>query len=209
MANVKLTINNVPVEVPEGTNIIEAARTAGITIPSLCYLRGIHRQGACRICSVEVEGAKTLQVSCMTSVREGMAVHTNTERVRHARKVLYELMLSDHSQDCLSCTRNQSCEFQKLGRLLGVDSTRFTGERSHFNSDASVSITRDMSKCILCRRCVTVCNQVQKTCVLGAQNRGFDTVIAPAESLPMAWNSHVWLRGQLRQSCEWSESISS
>ncbi|MCL2342754.1 MAG: NADH-dependent [FeFe] hydrogenase, group A6 [Firmicutes bacterium] len=185
MATVKLTINGQAIEAEAGTTIIDAAKANGISIPSLCYLPKIHKVGACRICVVEVEGARNLQVSCLTSVREGMAVHTNTGRVRHARRVLYELMLSDHSQDCLSCTRNQSCEFQRLGRLLGVDSTRFMGERSQYHSDASVSITRDMSKCILCRRCVTMCNEIQGTCVLGAQNRGFDSVVAPPDSLPI------------------------
>ena len=182
---VKLTINNLPICVEDGTTIIEAARQNNISIPNLCYMKDIHKMGACRICVVEVEGAKSLQASCLTTVREGMKVHTNTEKVRKTRKVLYELMLSDHSQDCLSCTRNQSCEFQAMGKLLGVETSRFEGARSAFHVDASVSITRDMTKCILCRRCVTVCNDVQGACVLGAQNRGFDTEIGPSMGLPI------------------------
>ena len=180
---VNLTINNQAIQVEEGVTIMEAARRNHISIPSLCYLKDVHQIGSCRICVVEVQGARNLQASCMTKVQEGMAVQTHTERVRKARKVLYELMLSDHSHDCLSCTRNQSCEFQAMGKLLGVDVSRFEGERSQYHMDASVSITRDMSKCILCRRCVTACGQVQKTGILGPQNRGFDTEIAPAMGL--------------------------
>lgn len=164
---------------------MEAAKANGIAIPSLCYLEGVHQFGGCRICVVEVEGARTLQASCMTKVSEGMVVHTNSDKVRQARKVLYELILSDHPRDCLNCTRNQSCDLQKLGKLLGVEESRFTGERSEFVNDASAAITRDMSKCILCRRCVTVCNEIQGTGVLNAQNRGFDTVISPAMELPL------------------------
>jgi len=182
---VNLTINNIAIKAEEGELIIDAAKRAGITIPSLCYLKDVHKAGACRICVVEIESARTLQVSCLTPVREGMVVRTNTDKVRRARKVLYELMLSDHPQDCLSCSRNQSCEFQALGRTLGVDSTRFEGEHSKPTSDSSVSVTRDMSKCILCRRCVTACNKVQKACVLGAQKRGFDMEIGTAGCLPL------------------------
>ena len=109
---IHLTINQKPVAVPEGTTILEAARTAGIEIPSLCYLKDVHRFGSCRICVVEVEGMRTLQASCMARVREGMVVHTHSARVRARRKMLYELMLSSHSKDCLSCGRNQSCELQ-------------------------------------------------------------------------------------------------
>ena len=114
-----------------------------------------------------------------------MVVHTNTKKVRKARRVLYELLLSDHSKACLSCPRNQSCELQELGKVLNVEETRFEGERSDCRLDASVSITRDMSKCILCRRCVTVCSQIQGTGILNAQHRGFNTTIGPAMDLPI------------------------
>jgi NADP-reducing hydrogenase subunit HndD len=180
-----LTINGKHVTAEDETTIIEAAKKIGISIPSLCYLEGIHQFGSCRICVVEVEGAKTLMPSCMTKVTEGMVVHTNTERVRRARKVLYELLLSDHSKDCLSCKRNQSCELQKLGKQLGVEATRFEGKRSDCSVDMSVSITRDMSKCILCRRCVTACNEIQGVGIINAQKRGFDTVISPALGTPL------------------------
>jgi len=182
---VNLTINNIPVTAGEGTTIMEAARENNINIPSLCYIKDIHKVGVCRICVVEVEGAKSLQASCMTEVREGMVVRTNTSKVRNARKVLYELILSDHSHDCLSCTRNQNCELQAMGVVLGVETSRFEGERSSFHVDASASVTRDMTKCIRCRRCVTVCHNIQGTNILGAQNRGFDTEIEPPGSLPL------------------------
>ena len=182
---VNLTINNKPITVPEGITIMEAAHRNSINIPSMCYLKDVNQLGACRICVVEVEGARTLQASCIVEVREGMVVRTNTEEVRNARKMLFELMLSDHSEDCLFCTRNQNCDFQKLGKLLGVDSSRFGGEKSHFHLDASESITRDMSKCILCRRCVAVCNDVQGVGILFTQNRGFATEVTPAMNLPI------------------------
>ena len=182
---IHLTINGKPVEVPEGTTIIEAAKQCSIHIPNLCYLENVHQFGSCRICLVEVEGAKTLQASCMAQVREGMVVHTNSKKVRDTRHVMYELLLSDHAKSCLTCKRNQSCELQELGKTLGVEQTRFKGEHSEDKLDISVAITRDMSKCILCRRCVTVCNQIQGTGILNAQNRGFKTVIGPAMDIPI------------------------
>jgi NADH-quinone oxidoreductase subunit G/NADP-reducing hydrogenase subunit HndD len=175
-----ITINGKQTTVEDDITIIEAAKQNGITIPSLCYLEGIHQFGSCRICVVEVEGAKTLMPSCMTKVYDGMVVHTNSERVRRARKVLYELLLSDHSKDCLSCKRNQSCELQQLGKQLGIEATRFEGKRSDCATDMSVSITRDISKCVLCRRCVTACNEIQGVGIINAQERGFNTVISPA-----------------------------
>ena len=178
-----ITINGKPFEVDDDLTNIEAAKRNGIQIPSLCYLAGVHEFGSCRICVVEVEGAKTLVPSCMTKVSEGMVIQTNSERVRRARKVLYELLLSDHSKDCLSCKRNQSCELQALGKQLGVEATRFEGARSECVIDVSTSITRDMSKCILCRRCVTACNEIQGVGIINAQNRGFQTVISPAMEL--------------------------
>lgn len=180
-----ITINGKQYSVEDGLTILEAAKQNGISIPSLCYLKGVHQFGSCRICVVEVEGAKTLMPSCMTEVREGMVIRTNSDRVRRARKVLYELLLSDHSKDCLSCKRNQSCELQELGNTLGVEATRFEGSRSECVIDVSTSITRDMSKCILCRRCVTACAEIQGLGIINAQNRGFKTVISPAMELPI------------------------
>jgi len=177
---IQLTINNKKISAEPGTTILEAAKQNGINIPTLCYLEGVHKFGSCRICSVEVEGAKTLQVACMAEIRDGMVVHTNSKKVLKTRKVLYELMLSDHSRNCLSCVRNQSCELQRLGETLGIAENRFNTGSAREDLDISPSITRDMSKCILCRRCVTVCNEIQGVGILDAQNRGFDTVIAPA-----------------------------
>ncbi|HCS72274.1 MAG TPA: ferredoxin [Clostridiales bacterium] len=180
-----LTINGIQVTAPEGSTIMEAAKQNHIQIPSLCYLENVHSVGSCRICVVEIDGAKTLQASCITKAREGMIVHTNNERVQKARKVLYELLLSDHNQDCLNCNRNTSCELQALGRQIGVEESRFEGKQVSHPVDVSVSLTRDMSKCILCRRCVTICNEIQGTGILNPQNRGFDTVIGPGMDLPI------------------------
>ncbi|MBP7177287.1 MAG: [FeFe] hydrogenase, group A [Thermoclostridium sp.] len=180
-----LTINGKAVTAPEGSTILEAAKYNHIQIPSLCYLENVHAIGSCRICVVEVEGAKNLQASCITKVVEGMSIKTNSVRVQKARKVLYELLLSDHNRDCLSCKRNTSCELQALGKLLGVEESRFDGERLADPLDISISLTRDMSKCILCRRCITVCNEIQQTGILNAQNRGFATVVGPGMDLPI------------------------
>jgi NADP-reducing hydrogenase subunit HndD len=180
-----LTINGRAVTAPEGSTIMEAAKYNNIQIPSLCYLENVHSIGSCRICVVEVEGAKNLQASCITKAVDGMVIKTNSERVQKARKVLYELLLSDHNRDCLSCKRNTTCELQALGKKLGVEETRFDGERLSDPLDVSVSITRDMSKCILCRRCITICNEIQGTAILNAQNRGFATIIGPGMSLPI------------------------
>jgi len=177
---INLTINGKPVIAKEGQSILNAARDVDIYIPSLCYLDGVHQFGGCRMCMVEVEGARTLVASCMVPVREGMVVKTNSAKARHARKLNCELILSDHPQDCLACTRSGQCELQGLSRILGVSEERFKGERNEGAIDMSPSITRDPSKCVLCRRCVSVCNEVQKIGVLNAQNRGFQTVVGPS-----------------------------
>ncbi|MBP1629616.1 MAG: 4Fe-4S dicluster protein [Bacteroidetes bacterium] len=182
---VNITINNKKISANAGSTILEAAKQNGILIPSLCYMEGVHEFGSCRICSVEVVGAKTLMAACITEIKEGMVVHTHSAKVIKARKVLYELLLSDHLRECLSCNRNQNCELQKLGDTLGIEENRFETTSWRNALDVSVSITRDMSKCILCRRCVTVCNNVQGVGILNAQNRGFDTVISPAMDLPI------------------------
>ncbi len=183
---VHLTINNKEVSVPKGTTILEAAKSAGIKIPSICYLPGVHVAGTCRICSVEVVGAKALMASCKTEAKDDMVVYTNTPKVQKARKMLYQLLLSDHSKDCLACNRNQTCELQKMGEELGVDETIFDTNSARQQIDSSPSITRDLSKCILCRRCETACSKIQKVGVLRPQNRGFDTVLAPPMDIPIA-----------------------
>ncbi len=183
---VHLTINNKKICVEDGTTILEAAKENNIRIPTMCYLENVHKYGSCRICVVEQEGAKNLQASCITTATEGMVIHTNTKRVRDARKVIYELMISDHPKDCLQCGRNRNCEFQELGELIQIDSSRFEGEKSKAYIDCtSPSIVRDASKCILCRRCVTICNEVQGVGILNPQFRGFATVISPGQDLPL------------------------
>ncbi|MCX7625060.1 MAG: NADH-dependent [FeFe] hydrogenase, group A6 [Candidatus Sumerlaeaceae bacterium] len=184
---VTLTINGKQVQAEPGMSVLEAAKANNIMIPHFCYLEDVHQVGACRICVVEIEGARSLQASCMVPVREGMVVRTNTARVKRARKVLYELMLSDHPRNCLSCLRNQNCEFQKLGELIQISEFRFEGEKSKSFVDlSSPSIVRDSSKCILCRRCITVCNEIQGVGVLNVQKRGFHSVIGPADELPLS-----------------------
>ncbi len=183
---INLTINGNKIVSEEGKTILQAAKENNILIPHLCYLEGVHKAGNCRICIVEVDGTNKLQTSCIVPIREGMTVHTNTERVKKARKLLYELMLSDHPKDCLSCTRNLNCEFQNLGELMQLSESRFDGELSNsIVDDSSPSIVRDTSKCILCRRCVTVCNEIQGVGILNVQKRGFKSVISPAASLPL------------------------
>ncbi len=197
---INCTINNKPVIVAENTTIIEACRKNGITIPSLCNLDKICNFGTCRLCVVEVEKARTLQAACVTEVTEGMNIKTNTLKVQKMRKVLYELLLSDHKQQCLSCTRNLTCELQALGTTLGVSQSRFHFDHSHRKSEISVSITRDMDKCILCRRCISVCNEIQGVKVLNPQNRGFDTVISAAHQIDLE-NSDCIYCGQCTVVC--------
>ncbi|HET9570598.1 MAG TPA: NADH-dependent [FeFe] hydrogenase, group A6 [Bacteroidales bacterium] len=179
---IKLIINNKEVQAEEGTTIFTAAKQNNILIPHFCYLENVHKSGSCRICVVEVEGYKNLMASCVTEVREGMVVHTNSERVRSVRKVVYELMLSDHNKECLGCWRNQNCELQDLGNIIQIDEYRYEGVRSKdFIDDSSPSIVRDNSKCILCRRCVTICNEVQGVGLMNPHHRGFSTFIGPSE----------------------------
>mgnify|MGYP003087884908 FL=1 len=187
MAEIKLTINGKECTAPAGSTILQAAERNGIHIPKLCYLEGIHQYGACRICVVEQINppAKNLQASCMVEARNGMVIETNNAKVQEARKTMYELLLSNHDKKCLTCARNQDCEFQALGRELGVEESPYEGERDLRPIDVSESLTRDPKKCILCRRCVSVCNKIQTTSILTAENRGFQTVITPAFGLPI------------------------
>ena len=187
MSMINLTINGIPCQTEKGTTILQAARNNGIHVPSLCHLKDIHKYGTCRICVVEQVGAKNLQASCMVEAQEGMEIYTHSERVRKARKTLYQLMISDHNKNCLSCLRNQDCELQALGRELAVQDDPYGNDERPYQGviDVSESITRDTTKCILCRRCVTVCNEIQSVSVLNAQNRGFDTKITPVTGLKL------------------------
>jgi iron-only hydrogenase group A len=177
-----ITVNNTQLEVSEDTTILDAAKKIGIKIPTLCHLEGLQSPGSCRMCVVEVEGAKTLQPSCVTKVSEGMKIRTNTKKVRDARKMILELLLSDHPWECNTCDRNQSCELQKLTDEYGIKEVRFQSVRERMPLDESTpGIVRDPNKCILCRRCVAVCQEVQGVDTLAPRARGFDTIIAPGQ----------------------------
>ena len=182
METVAIKINGMPLSVPKGITILEAARSAGIEIPTLCYLKDANEVGACRICVVEVKGARTLVASCVYPVAEGMEVITNSRRVREARKTTLELILSTHKKDCLSCVRGGECELQTLCKTLNVeDQERFTGENPVYEIDRSAPhMFRDNNKCILCRRCAAACGRWQGIGVLGPNQRGFDTHIGCA-----------------------------
>lgn len=181
MDKVHVTIDGITVEVPSYYTVLEAAKEAGIDIPTLCYLKEINQIGACRICVVEIEGVRNLQTSCTYPVFDGMKVYTNTPKVREARKLNLELILSNHDRSCLTCIRNTNCELQSLSKKLGVDEIRFEGENIKYSIDnASPSVVRDPNKCVLCRRCVAVCSQVQNVFAIGMVNRGFKTMVAPS-----------------------------
>jgi len=179
---ISLTIDGVKVEVPDNTTVLEAARKANIRIPTLCYLKGVNAIGACRMCLVEVlQGGRGLQAACVLPATDGMVVSTNSKAVQDARKTNLELILSNHVKKCLSCVRSRSCELQKLCEELGVeDETVYEGEKYGRTEDAgSPSIVRDPEKCILCRRCVAMCHNVQKIGAIGATHRGFKTIVEP------------------------------
>lgn len=178
MEMVNIKINGEAISVPGDYTILQAARQAGIDIPTLCYLKGVNEIGACRMCLVEVKGARGLVTACVYPVNEGMEVFTNTEKVRVARKTVLELTLSNHERKCLTCPRNQNCELQRLADELNVTDIAFEGEISkHEIDDMSPSIVRDNNKCILCRRCISTCKKIQTVGVIDAQGRGFATKI--------------------------------
>ncbi len=178
---VNIKINNIEVAAKKGQTILEAARDAGIHIPTLCYLKDINEIGACRICVVEVKGAKNLVASCVAPVTDGMEIFTNTEHVKKSRKTTLELLLSTHKRACLSCSRNGECELQSLSKQFGIqDEGNFDGALPDYRYDDScLHLIRDNSKCILCRRCEAACRE-QHVGVIGANNRGFDTQIGCA-----------------------------
>lgn len=181
MEMVNIKINGMPLSVPAGSTILEAARYAGINIPSLCWMKDLNEIGACRICVVEVVRAKTLVTACVYPVNEGMEIYTNSPRVMKARKMTLELMLSTHDKKCLSCVRSENCELQKLCRDYGVeDVDAFEGENPQSPLDeTTLHMVRDNNKCILCRRCVAACED-QFVGVIGPNGRGFDTHIGCA-----------------------------
>lgn len=182
---IKVTINKKQVEVEKGTTIYHAARKLNINIPVLCYMQledmNIeHKPGGCRVCIVEVEESNNLVPSCVTKCKDGMVIRTNTPRVLNARKTVVELILSEHPFDCLICPKNGTCDLQKLAQDLGIREVHYQGEQSTYREDTSPAIIREMNKCINCRRCETMCNDVQTVSALSGINRGFEAVVAPA-----------------------------
>ena len=191
MENITLTIDGYNVQVPKGSTILDAARKVGVDIPTLCYMElestPMHNETAsCRICVVEVEGRPRLAPSCATPVVEGMVVRTNTPRVLHARKTVLELLISDHPKDCLICAKSGNCELQALAERFQLREIRCPqAVQSSYKKDVSPAISRDMDKCVMCRRCETMCNDVQTVGALSAINRGFEAVVAPAFEMPL------------------------
>ena len=210
MANVNLTIDSKALSVPAGTTILEAARANGIHIPTLCYLKELDPHASCRMCVVEVEGARTFQHSCAAKVREGMVVHTDTDAVRASRKLTLQLLLSNHAVDCHHCLRIGSsrcddldpkfcemcffcdcvkdgfCDLQALAREYKVDKLPFEQKHNTLPEDKSSVIVRNPNKCVKCRRCVDVCGKVQTVHNLAASGRGCEVTIGPAFGKPMA-----------------------
>ncbi|WP_430972923.1 NADH-dependent [FeFe] hydrogenase, group A6 [Sunxiuqinia rutila] len=182
---INLTIDKKPLVVKKGTTILEAASSIGIDIPTLCHMN-LHdmnienKPGGCRVCVVEVKGRRNLAPACCTEVAEGMEISSHSIRAINARRTVVELILSDHPADCLVCAKSGNCDLQDLAHHLGIREIHYQGEQSHYREDTSPAIIREMDKCILCRRCETMCNQVQTVGVLSTINRGFHCVVSPA-----------------------------
>lgn len=201
MKEVTLTIDNQKVTVFEGTTILEAAKKAGIDISTLCFLKDINEAGDCRMCIVEVEGRKDFATSCIQTVEDGMVVHTHTPNVLEARHVILDLIISNHTKDCLTCTRSGNCELQSLAVKFNVLNVEFTGEMSkHKIDDLSPSIVRDFNKCILCRRCVAVCKNIQQIGAIDCINRGFDSCISTVDDKSLN-DVNCTFCGQCIQAC--------
>jgi NADP-reducing hydrogenase subunit HndD len=181
MEMVNMTIDTRKIQVPNNYTVLEAARFANIEIPTLCFLKDINEIGACRMCVVEVKGARSLQAACVYPVSEGLEIFTQTPKVREARKVTLELILSNHDKKCLTCVRSRNCELQKLTEDLNIKEIRFEGEMGkHPIDQLSHSIVRDPNKCVLCRRCVNMCKNIQKVAVIDTNERGFKTIVGSA-----------------------------
>jgi len=198
---VHVKIDGKEIEVPEGTTIFEAARVAGIDIPTLCFLKEINEVGDCRICITKVEGRRGFTTSCITKVEEGMVIHTNSPEVIEGRKTILDLILSNHNRDCLTCIRNGNCELQNLAQKYNLTEVAYEGERSGETIDeVSPSIVRDSSKCVLCRRCVATCKNVQKIGAIDTVNRGFSSKIGTAGDCSLN-DVNCTFCGQCIQSC--------
>ncbi|PHV71037.1 NADH:ubiquinone oxidoreductase [Sporanaerobium hydrogeniformans] len=187
MSEIKITIDGTDVMVAPGATILDAAKKIGVHIPTLCHLdlhdtKMVNQGASCRICVVEVEGRRNLAPACATPVTDGMIVNTRSIKVLHARKVVLELLLSDHPKDCLVCEKSGNCELQDLAITFGIRDIKIgkDGAQSTYRKDVSEAIVRDMDKCIMCRRCETMCNKVQAVGALSGVNRGFNAVVAPA-----------------------------
>lgn len=203
---INITLNDKPMQVDEGITILDAARKVGVHIPTLCHMN-IHaldmrnNPGSCRVCVVELEGRRTLAPACTTAVFEGMKVRTNTPKAIKSRRAMVELLLSNHPTDCLVCDRNLNCELQAMASEMGIRNIRYGGERVKFDKDTSShAMIRDPEKCILCRRCETVCNEVQTVNVYSAKSRGFDAVLSTAFDLPLLETSCTFC-GQCASVC--------
>ena len=187
MRKVNITIDGISLYVPDTYTILEAAKEANISIPTLCFLKDINEIGCCRMCVVEVKGSKALQAACVHPVKEGMEVLTHTTRVRKARKTTLELILSNHNANCQTCTRSwMDCELQSLANKLSVKDVRFKGESEKMPLDIGPSIVRDPNKCILCRRCVSACKKIQTVGVIDVVNRGFETQVGSPFGMPLS-----------------------
>ena len=185
MVNIK--INGKEYQVPEGITVLEAARYANVDIPTLCYLKDVNAIGSCRLCLVEIKGGRAYQAACVYPVSEGLEIETNTPGVRKARRVNLELILSNHERKCLTCIRNGNCELQKLSETMHVTDIPFEGENTEYEiDDVSPSIVRNNNKCVLCRRCISVCKNVQTVSVIDAMERGFNTVVGCADHMNLA-----------------------
>jgi len=177
----EITINNKKLTVESGITILQAAKTAEIEIPTLCHLEGKTPLGGCRVCLVEVEGTENLMASCATPVRNGMIIETNSQKVRHARKTVVELLLSEHKGNCQFCDRSDDCELRELAHKVGIRGERFSvNEEAPALDESTAALIRDSGKCIKCRRCITICNEVQQVGALFPQYRGYETEISPA-----------------------------
>jgi len=198
---VKLKIDGVDVEVPQGTTVLQAARKANIDIPTLCFLKEINAAGDCRMCIVEIEGRRGLVPSCNTKVEEGMVVRTNTPEINESRRVVLDLILSTHNRECLTCVRNGNCELQTLAKQFGMQEIEFEGEKIAANIDEiSPSIVRDTSKCIMCKRCVAACKNVQNIGAISVAGRGFESRIAATNDESLN-NVNCTFCGQCIEAC--------
>ena len=200
---INLTVDGIKVTVPEGTTVLEAAKAAKINIPTLCYLKGVNQIGACRICMVEIEGARGLAAACVMPAGEGMVVKTNTPKLRKVRKDNLGLLLSNHNRECTTCVRSGKCELQALCNEYGVSEITYAGEKTFSPDcidDVSPSIVRDNSKCIHCRRCIAACQNIQKIGAIGMGKRGFQSTVGSAFGVSLA-NSPCVNCGQCIEAC--------